>query len=100
MTEDPFASEESKEPVSLGDAATEALDGLGGGEDVQEPMIPACKIKFLGVSFDSLDDIPQLKDEMTFTVHGRVVAHGQHVLASGEIRDVASVQVETVTKVD
>jgi hypothetical protein len=85
--------------VSLADAAAEALPT--DGEHVEQlALVPACKVKFVGMSWDSLDDVPGLKDEMEFLVKGVVVGHGQMVMANGEIRDVATVRVTSVTPVE
>jgi hypothetical protein len=86
---------------SLADAAAEALP-TGDDEDRSEQLaiVPACKVKFVGMSWDSLDDVPGLKDQMEFRVEGIVVGHGQTVMANGEIRDVATVKVTSVSKVE
>lgn len=88
----------SREPVVLADAAAEALAGFG-GEDVQMPLIPACKVKFVGMAWDSLDAVPALKEEMTFEVTGRVIGHGTIVLKSGETRETATIDVTSVKQV-
>lgn len=88
---------EGGEPVSLADAAQDALESMEDGGDEQIPLVPACKVKFVGMAWDSLDTVPALRDELQFVVKGVVVGHGQEVLANGEIRETAKVKVTGVT---
>ena len=83
---------------NLGEAAGDALEQFG-GEGQQRVIIPACRIKFEGMSWDSLNEVPELKDEMSFTVAGRVVARTTRVMKDGEIRDVAIVDVLSVERI-
>ena len=84
---------------NLGEAAGDALEQYLGGEGQQQAIIPACRIKFEGMSWDSLEDVPELKDEMSFTVTGPVVARTTRVMKDGEIRDVAIVDVQSVERI-
>lgn len=85
---------------SLGDAAQAALAGQDIVPDEpagSEVLIPACKVKFLGMGWDSLDKVPNLKDRMVLVVEAQVVSHEQMVdQRTGEIRDVAKARVTSV----
>lgn len=95
--EDGLSEFAGREPVSLAEAAAGALGA--DGEEQQIAMIPACRVKFQGMSWDSLDDVPSLKQEMEFRVKGRVVGHGQQVMKDGEIRETATIEVTSVQQI-
>jgi hypothetical protein len=79
----------------LGAAAQGALDGED--QPIQEALVPACKVKFLGMGWDSLDDVPNLKDELTFVVKARVIELAEAVdQKDGDIRHVAKARVLSV----
>lgn len=83
----------------LAAAAGEALDDSAGELQMsqqQEALIPACKVKFQGMAFDKLDEVPSLRDEMRFEVIGTVIGHETTVMADGEEREVAKVKVSSV----
>jgi hypothetical protein len=88
----------------LADAAGQALDGLDHATDLppgQAALIPACKARFLGMAWDSLDTVPDLNQELRFTVSGTVVAHEQHVdKRTGDVRDLVKVNVTSVKLAD
>lgn len=83
---------------NLGTVASEGLEGMGGDnqQEPQEPLIPACRVKFKGMSWDSLEEVPHLKDEMEFRVKGTVTAHTEEIMRDGEMREVAVVTVSKV----
>lgn len=62
-----------------------------------QPHLPGtdhAKIKFVGMAWETLD-IPDLRDEVTFTVTGTVVAIGEEVLKD-DVRKVAKVKVTSI----
>lgn len=86
---------EMADDENLGTAAQGALEGAD--EPIQEALIPACKVKFIGMAWDSLDEVPGLKDELTFIVRAQVVGHEQIVdQKTGDIRDLAKAKVSSV----
>jgi hypothetical protein len=91
------------DPKPLGEVAADALQA--GGEELvmsseQTTLIPACRIKFEGMAWDSLDQVPGLKTKMKFVVEATIVGHTQKVMADGEMREFANAKVLTVTQVD
>ena len=93
---DPFVAEEQKteaadaeageaqyefdqEPVTLADAAASAfgenLEGLSGTQEELDGT-DFLKVKFVGMSMDSLEDSIELGDEFTFVVRARCVGEG------------------------
>jgi hypothetical protein len=54
------------------------------------------KIKFVGMSFDELNDVPGLGERMRFEVEGTVVGRGGELLETGGERRVAKVKVDRV----
>lgn len=86
--------------TGLADAATAALSGDDGTQEALDGMENATKIKFVGMSFDTLDDAPSIGREISFLVRGRVVGHGQEEMADGHIRDTAKVKVLSVIPQD
>lgn len=93
------ADRKDKESAPV-DLAAEAADGLDvfaqPAEGAQLPLVPACKVKFNGLQYDSMDELPELKTSLTFVIEGYVVGHGQHVKANGEIQETATVKVTKV----
>jgi hypothetical protein len=88
---------------SLADAASNALDDGSAGnlELVQEQtaLVPACKVKFQGMSYNDLDDVPSLKEEVAYFLTGRVIGHEEKISAQGDLREEAKVKVNQVKKV-
>lgn len=82
----------------LADAAANAIDDGDGLKLVQEQtaLVPACKVKFNGMSYDSLQDVPDLKAEVAYLAIGRVNGHEELISAQGDLREVAKVKVATV----
>jgi hypothetical protein len=86
----------------LAGASQAALDGstvpeTDGKPGEQLAAIPACQVKFLGMSYDSLDDVPGLKEEVTFIVTGRVVGHEEKVgKTDGNVRTIVKVDATDV----
>jgi len=78
--------------AALGDGGELAMSGD------QIPLIPACKVKFVSMAWDSLDAVPNLKDEMVFLVKARIVGHGQEVMKDGDIRETAKAEVLRVVE--
>lgn len=81
--------------MSLGEAADAGLTNLG-EQDALDGMESATKIKFVGMSYDTLDDAPTIGSEVVFLVRGRVVGHGQEEMADGHVRETAKVKVLSV----
>lgn len=81
----------------LADAAQDALDGSGNADTpIQETLVPACKVNFNGMSFDSIEDVPELKQEVTFRVKGMITQRAQKLMKTGDLRELATCQVHTV----
>ena len=84
----------------LAEAATDGLDEfMEGPKESQIALVPACKVKFNGLQYDSMEKVPALKESLRFEIEGYVVAHGQTVLANGEVQDTATVKVTRVSPV-
>jgi hypothetical protein len=100
MTGDPDGKDVGGMTVNLADAASEALGGAGDElqmEATQEALVPACKVRFQGMSWDSLDAVPDLKSTIRVVVEATVVAHEQIVdQKTGDVRDVAKAKVTSV----
>lgn len=96
---------EENDPTMLGDAATEALndlaaDGYSATQDVLEET-DYLKVRFVGMSFDSLDKNIKIGDEMTFTVRARCVGTAEEASkVDGQIRHIAKMDVQSVTLKD
>lgn len=93
--------EAGHEPVSLGAAAQEALGNLGGSEyaGTQEVLEDTdyLKVKFVGMSFDSLDKGIKIGDEQTFTVRARCIGTAEEASkVDGQIRHIAKMDVQSV----
>jgi hypothetical protein len=95
-------ADDEEEPMAknLAEASQEALDGEPveetGQPGEQTALVPACKIKFQGVSYDSLEKVPDLKETVSFIVTGRVVGHEEKVYAGGDIRTIVKVDASNV----
>ncbi|MGH7687650.1 MAG: hypothetical protein ACREN2_12660 [Candidatus Dormibacteria bacterium] len=68
----------------------------------QEPIegLEACRVKFVGMSMDSLENPPEIDDEMTFLVHTRCVGSGRQRMKDGELRLTRSMEVLTLEAQD
>jgi hypothetical protein len=82
----PFEAEQTEgeapdNVVSLGEAAQSALSEFGDDGAVQEPLdgTEYLKVKFLGMSLDSLEDTIELGSMMTFTVEARCIGEGTDI---------------------
>lgn len=64
--------------VSLGDAAQSAMAEFGDDGATQEPLdgTDYLKVKFMGMSMDSLEDEIELGTMMTFVVEARCIGTG------------------------
>lgn len=68
--------------VSLGDAATSALSEFGGENGVEQDPLEGTdylKVKFVGMSMDSLEDEIALGSLLTFTVEARCIGEGTDI---------------------
>ena len=91
--------DESREPVSLADAASSALGGIADEDGAAQPELEGMdytKVRFVGVSYDALETAPEMGTEMEFVVRGRVTGHGEEEMADGHIRKFAKVKVSSV----
>jgi hypothetical protein len=96
---------ESTDPVSLSDAAEEALANAATGPELkltgeQTALVPACKMKFQGMAWDSLDEVPALKSRLFFLVEAVVVGHETKVMKDGDVRELAKGDVVSVRLCD
>lgn len=89
-------------PVSLADAAGAALSSVPDDDGAAQETLDGTdytKVKFVGMSFDSLgkEDAPRIGDEMTFLVRARCVASGDEASKrDGGIRHVVKMDVQSV----
>lgn len=85
--------------VPLGDAATEALADVvehGGTQDVLEDT-DYTKVKFVGMSFDSLERNIKIGDEKEFIVRARCIGTAEEASKrDGSIRNVVKMDVQSV----
>ncbi|MGH3994724.1 MAG: hypothetical protein ACRDSN_19955 [Pseudonocardiaceae bacterium] len=58
--------------------------------------LEACRVKFVGMSMDSLEDPPEIDDERTFVVRTRCVGNGRQRMKDGELRHTRSMEVLTL----
>ncbi len=87
--------------TELAEAATDGLDEfMEEPKESQVALLPACKVKFNGLQYDSMEKVPGLKESLRFEIEGYVVAHGQTVLANGEVQDTATVKVTRIVPVE
>lgn len=87
----------------LAGAASAALQNTGAELELsgeQTAIMPACKMRFQGMAWDSLDEVPPLKAELTFLVTARVVGHETKVNKDGELRELAKGDVVSVKLVN
>ena len=82
--------------VSLGDAADEALDGYGGEAT---PLIPSYRLKFQGMGFDGIEEVPTMDAKLTFQVSVTVTELSKKRRKDGELVDIVGVQVEEVKQI-
>lgn len=86
--------------MALADAAENALGPAGPEADIegeQGALLPACRVKFHGMAWDSLEIVPNLKEKMVFRVEVTITGHEQQVMADGDIRELAKAKCEKVT---
>ena len=90
---------DKQEPASLADAAQQAMaDVLEGGatQDVLDDT-DYTKVKFVGMSFDSLDKDVKIGDEKTFIVRARCIGTADEASKrDGSIRHVVKMDVQSV----
>lgn len=106
-TRDPFSTDTEEEigenVVSLGDAAQSALDSYGEDGAVQEPLdgTDYLKVKFMGMSMDSLEDEIQLGEMKTFIVEARCIGTGTDLSKQdGHQKRFAKMDVQSVKEVE
>lgn len=90
---------DDKGPVSLADAAASAMDDIAAQDGAAQQTLDGTdytKIKFVGMSFDTLDTAVKIGDEMTFVVTGRVKGVADEEDAKGNVNHVAKVKVSSV----
>lgn len=93
--------DESREPTSLAEAASAAVTHIGDpSQDAFEGMENLNKVKFVGMSMDSLDDLPKIGTEMTFVVRARCVGTGEEEMRDGHVRHFAKMDVQSVVVQD
>ena len=88
---------------NLGDAAAAALDGFDDGAAEQEALdgTDYLKVKFVGMSMDSLEDDIPLGKELVFVVRARCIGEGTDISKQDGHRkrfrkmDVQSVQIQS-----
>lgn len=93
-------AKDDNEPVSLADAAQSALAGVEDEDGAARETLDGTdytKIKFVGMSFDTLDTEIKIGDEMQFVVKGRVKGVADEEDAKGNVNHVAKVKVSSVT---
>lgn len=95
---DEFAKNEADDNVvGLGDAAATAVSHIGDpSQHALEGMENLNKVKFVGMSMDSLDDLPKIGDEVTFLVRTRCVGTGEEEMRDGHVRHFAKMDVQSV----
>lgn len=90
--------------VSLGDAATSALSEFGGEDGVEQDPLEGTdylKVKFMGMSMDSLEDDIALGAMMTFTVQARCIGEGTDISKTdGHKKRFVKMDVQSVKVVD
>jgi hypothetical protein len=67
-------------------------------EQQQEPIegLEACRVKFVDVALDAIDDPPGIDDEMTFAVTAVCVARTRERMKDGELRNTAKMRVTSL----
>lgn len=83
---------------ALAEAAEAGLSAVPDqtGADPQLEGMDYAKVRFVGVQYDTLEDTPKMGEEVTFIVRGKVVGHGEEMMADGHIRQFAKVKVSSV----
>jgi len=91
--------EKKSEPTSLADAADSAMSEIGSEDGAAQQMLDGTaytKVKFVGMSFDSLEHDQKIGDEVIFVVRGRVKGIADEEDAKGNVQHVAKVKVSSV----
>lgn len=93
--------EQGQDVTTLGEAAASAfgenLEGIGGAQETLEGT-DYLKVRFVGMSMDSLDDEISLGDELTFIVRARCVGEGTDLAKTdGHKRKFVKMDVQSVT---
>ena len=94
-----MARGEKSGPVSLAEAAESALSDAAEADGAAQAMLEGTeytKVKFVGMSFDTLSTDVKIGDEMTFIVKGRVKGVADEEDAKGNVNHVAKVKVSSV----
>lgn len=81
----------------MNDLAGAANEALETAEQETLDGTNLAKVSFLGMSWEP-SEVPDLKDEVTFIVKGRVIEAGDKVMADGSIRHLAKVKVMAVIR--
>lgn len=90
---------QGRDPVQLGDAAKAALADVADGTQSVLEETNFTKVKFVGMSFDSLDAGINIGDEMTFLVRARCIGTADEASKrDGAIRHVVKMDVQSVVK--
>lgn len=88
-------TDESREPVSLADAAAAAFGDKGEQGEFDETE--STKVKFVGMQYDAFEENIKIGDEMVFVVRARCTGVGdEYMKASGNIRHVVKMDVLSV----
>lgn len=90
-------------PVSLADTAAAAMEDIEEMDGAAQQTLEGTeytKIKFVGMSFDTLDTSVKIGDEMSFVVSGRVKGVADEEDAKGNVNHVAKVKVSSVVPKD
>lgn len=64
-------------------------------EQQQEPIggLEACRVKFVDVALDAIDDPPEIDDQMDFAVTAVCVGRARERMKDGELRHTAKMRV-------
>ena len=96
---DEFKGDPDDNVTSLGDAATAALSSVGDpSQEAFDGMENLNKVKFVGMSMDSLDDLPKIGTEMVFLVRARCIGTGEEEMRDGHVRHFAKMDVQSVVE--
>lgn len=94
-----MAKDDGTGPVSLADAAASAMDDIAAQDGAAQQTLEGTeftKIKFVGMSLDTLDTDVKIGDEITVIVKGRVKGVADEEDAKGNVNHVAKVKVSSV----
>lgn len=93
-------AEQEQDMTTLGEAAASAfgdLESIGGAQEALDGT-EYLKVRFVGMSMDSLDDEIGLGDELTFVVRARCVGEGTDLAKTdGHKRRFVKMDVQSVT---